>query len=187
MKSLRLSRPHAVMMVGIPGSGKTFFAERFAELFDAPYIDTLVLEQASREGEAGNVIAYVMSELAKTKQTFVYEGNSDTRVSRTEFARWARDKGYQPMFVWVQLDTTTAKARTKKNGTISQEEFLFTVKSFSPPHTEEKAVVISGKHTFATQLKVVLNYLSKNNRSDSQPIIAAPKPRPQQSRSITVQ
>ena len=190
MKSLRLSRPHAIMMVGIPGSGKTFFAEKFAEMFNAPYIDTLVLERAAKDGEAGKIIGYMVSEIAKTQHTFIYEGNSDTRVSRTEFAKWARSNGYQPLYVWVQIDNATAKSRTKKAATISEDEFNFTVKSFSTPHPDEKAIVISGKHTYATQAKVVLSHLSKFNRPES----TAPQPTPAQSatarpqnRSIVVQ
>lgn len=38
MKSLQLSKPHLVVMVGLPGAGKTFFADHFAETFHAPYI-----------------------------------------------------------------------------------------------------------------------------------------------------
>ena len=109
MKSLHLTRPHAIMMVGLPGSGKSFFASQFAEMFNAPYIDSLAIEsKASGAAAASDLVTMMLAEIIKTGQTFIFEGNSDSRARRTEFARWARDKGYQPMLIWVQADQTTS-------------------------------------------------------------------------------
>lgn len=179
MKSLRLSRPHAIMMVGLPGSGKTFFASQFAKTFNAAYIDSLAIEQYTRDAiAAGQVITIVMNEIAKTGQTFVFEGNADTRARRTEFARWARANGYQPLFIWTQVDAVTSRDRTAKAKTMTQEEYSAAVHSFSPPHSSEKPVVISGKHTYATQAKVVLHHLSKEARPISVPAEQANTPAP---------
>ena len=165
MKSLRLSRPHAIMMVGLPGSGKTFFASQFAKTFNAPFIDSLSIEQYTRDAvSAGHVITMVMNEIAKTGQTFLFEGNADTRARRTEFARWARNNGYQPLFIWTQVDAATSRDRTAKAKTMTQEEYAQAVHTFSPPHPSEKPVVVSGKHTYATQARVVLHHLSKEGR-----------------------
>lgn len=156
------------MMVGLPGSGKTFFATQFAKTFNAPFIDSLVIEQYTKDAlSAGEVITVVMNEIAKTKQTFLFEGNADTRARRTEFARWARSKGYQPLFIWAQVDAVTSRDRTAKAKTMTQEEYEQAIKSFSAPHESEKPVVISGKHTYATQAKVVLHHLSKDSRSSA--------------------
>ena len=191
MKSLRLSRPHAIMMVGLPGSGKTFFASQFAKTFNAPYIDSLAIEQYTRDAlSAGQVITLVMNEIAKTGQTFVFEGNADTRARRTEFARWARSNGYQPLFIWTQVDAVTSRDRTAKAKTMTQEEYAAAVRSFSPPHATERPVVISGKHTYATQAKVVLHHLSKEARpsadTSEQPTAASPGRAHPTGRSIIV-
>ena len=165
MKSLHLARPYALMMVGIPGSGKSFFARQFADTFTIPYIDSLAIESRCLEGTAsGELIALVLGEIVKTDQTFIFEGNSDIRTRRTEFAKWARSHGYQPLFVWTQLDQATALSRSLKMGTIDRDQFADILRDFSPPHPDEKAVVISGKHTFASQAKVVLGQLVRENR-----------------------
>lgn len=175
METLQLSRPHAIMMVGIPGSGKTFFASQFAETFHAPYIDSLVIERLARDSEAaGELIGTVLGEIVKTNQTFVFEGNSDSRVRRSEFTRWARSKGYQPLLIWVQTDRRTALQRALKTGSVSREGFADILQGFSAPHPDEKAIVISGRHTYASQARVVLAHLSK----DARPQIAAPAQRP---------
>ncbi|NCU37936.1 hypothetical protein EOL96_02660 [Candidatus Saccharibacteria bacterium] len=180
MKSLRLARPHAIMMVGIPGSGKSFFASKFAETFGAPYIDSLVIEAHAKNTEsAGALIAIMVGEVAKTSQTFVFEGNSDTRARRTEFARWARSKGYQPLFVWVQIDESTAKNRTLKSQSLTADGFAAVMQDFSPPHHDERPIVISGKHTYASQARVVLNHLSRDGKLETDtPARTAPPARP---------
>lgn len=175
-------------MVGLPGSGKSFFAKQFAETFNAPYIDSLAIEARSRDAEtAGELIALVLAEIAKTNQTFIFEGNSDSRVRRTEFARWARDRGYQPMIVWVQADQATSLSRSLKSRTLTREQFAEVVRHFSAPHPDEKPVVISGKHTYSSQAKVILGHLSRDNRPTE--AIKAPErtvQKPSGSRSITV-
>ena len=163
-------------MVGIPGSGKSFFASKFAETFNAPYIDSLAIEALAKDDEsAGAMIAMLVTEIAKTNQTFLFEGNSDSRVRRTEFTRWARAHGYVPLLVWVQTDQSTSKARTLKAGSLAEDAFIDIVKDFSPPHPDEKPVVISGKHTFATQVKVILAHLGRYNRPD-QSVVAGVNP-----------
>jgi predicted kinase len=178
------------MMVGIPGSGKSFFANQFADTFNAPYIDSLAIEQHAKDtASAGAIITTVINEVAKTNQTFLFEGNSDSRVRRTEFARWARSKGYQPLFVWVQVDPATSRERTAKAKSMTAEEYAQATQGFSAPHADEKPVVISGKHTYASQAKVVLNHLSKENRAHEQSVEApAPAEAPVRhaARSITV-
>jgi hypothetical protein len=182
MQSLRLARPRAIMMVGIPGSGKSFFAAQFAELFQAPYIDSLALEALAQDSAAaGTLISLVMGEVSKCGQTFVFEGNSDSRARRTEFFKWARSKGFQPLLIWVQTDKATSLSRTLKGGSLDRTEFADYVRDFSPPHPDERAIVVSGKHTFKSQLKVVLAHLGRENRANTPPPAApstAVPPRP---------
>ncbi len=40
------------------------------------------------------------------------------------------------------------------------DEFDALVDSFDPPHEKERPVVISGKHTYTSQLKIVLKQLA---------------------------
>lgn len=175
MKSLHLSRPSAIMMVGIPGSGKSFFARQFADTFNAPYIDYNEIGlRTADNGKSGELTLMFLAEIAKTGQSFVFEGSSDTRSNRTEFAKWARSKGYTPVFVWTQTDQATSLKRTLKAGLLSRQDFFDTIQDFSPPHPDEKPVVISGKHTFASQVRTVLAHIGIDNRSSDK---QAPSPR----------
>lgn len=172
MKSLSLSKPHVIVMVGIPGSGKSFFAEHFAETFNAPLISygqlrTELFDQPLyTDGETETIQRisdYVLDQLYKTNRTFIYEGAASSRTERQEITKKARSVGYEPLFIWVQTESTTAKLRIQKAGkgktTISPAQFDRALKHFSAPHANEKAVVISGKHTYASQLRIVLKRL----------------------------
>lgn len=177
MKSLSLNRPHALFMVGLPGSGKSFFATRFSKTFSAPYVDSRSLAKLAKTPQDAEKAALLMArEVAKTHQTFVYEGDTDSRTRRTELARWAKKAGYQPMFIWVQTDQRTAVDRTLKTYSMTASEYDDLARHFSPPHETEQPVVISGKHTYATQARSVLGRLSKT-RTTTTPTTSSITPR----------
>lgn len=187
MKSLSLNRPHAIMMVGLPGSGKSFFAKQFADTFNAPYIDSRSLAAYSKDAMSSQAIAALMAkEIVKTGQTFVYEGSAESRTHRTEFARWVRSHGYQPFIVWVQTDAGSAKDRAQKMYDMSDDEYYTLAKKFSPPHSSETPVVISGKHTYATQAKIVLSHLSKDRREAASQNLTSPRSERTPTRNILV-
>lgn len=159
-------------MVGIPGAGKSFFAEHFANTFDAPSVgygrlrDELFNEPAFSDDEDAiiqRVANYLLNELFKTRQTFIYEGVTHARTERQAIAQLARSHGYEPVFVWVQTESATARQRalkaTKAKPAMSSQRFDTLVGRFTTPNEAEKAVVISGKHTYASQLKIVLQRL----------------------------
>jgi predicted kinase len=159
MKHLSLTKPHVIVMVGIPGSGKTFFAEKFAETFHAPYVNYGKIAALAGES-ADQLMEYQLNELLKTGQSVIVEGNTDTRTARIELAKKARAAGYEPLLVWVQTDLATAKARAAKTSGLTGDDYDKAVKRFTAPTPPEKPVVLSGKHTSATQAKVILQRLS---------------------------
>lgn len=172
MKSLSLVKPHLIVMVGIPGSGKSFFADHFADTFNAPLVSSgrirheLFNEPAFDSNEQAiirRMSDYMLDELYKTHRTLVYEGTADTRTDRQAITKRSRSAGYETLFVWVQTESTTARKRVEKaikgNTAIRSDSFDIALKHFSAPRPSEKAVVISGKHTYASQLKIVLKRL----------------------------
>jgi predicted kinase len=196
MKSLSLSRPHLIVMVGIPGSGKSFFAEHFAQTFNAPIVSfgritaELFNEPTYTDEEkaiVGRVADYMIDELFKTEQTIILEGASDSRVERQAIAKRATAIGYQPLFVWVQTESVAARTRSTKpikgHTVMSTEQFDAIIRRFSPPHETEKAVVISGKHTYASQLKIVLMRLVDARQPAH---VIAPSARPSGGRSVLI-
>jgi predicted kinase len=196
MKSLSLSQPHLIIMVGVPGSGKTFFAEKFADTFRAPYVsyEKLITLLSEPSAFTDKLFYYQVSELLKTRQSILVEGVADTRVERLELAKRAHAAGYETLLVWVQTDPATAKSRYQKddkpNRASSPQEYDKLVKRFIPPTAIEKPVVISGKHTYATQAKVILKKLSEPRAEISShvtpPIRSEPSEPSSRRRNITI-
>lgn len=193
MKSLSLSKPHVLVMVGLPGSGKSFFADKFAEMFNAPLAsrEKIAAHLGHDNKEIEDVILDQLDELLKTKQSVIVDGVGDTRATRGEISRKAHKAGYETLFVWVQTDPVTAKSRSAKKPTdtthrhIKDAEYDSVAKHFITPSAIEKPVVISGKHTYATQAKVILKKLTEPRATISHhsaaPIRVEPKQPPQQS------
>lgn len=178
-------------MVGFPGSGKSFFADKFAEMFNAPLASREKIAAAlGHDGkEIEDVILDQLKELLKTKQSIVIDGIGDTRAVRSEIVRKAHEAGYEVLLVWVQTDPATAKSRSAKKtaGTthrhLSGSEYDSAAKRFTPPNALEKPVVISGKHTYATQAKVILKKLTEPratiSRHSAAPMRTESQPQPQ--------
>lgn len=191
MKPLTPNTPHVIIMVGIPGSGKTTFAKRFTKTFDAPYINVHeISELAGIDGPASSKVAMMMfNELLKTNRTLIFEGAASTRSQRMALASIITKSGYKALMVWVQTDPTESKQRAtkKQKGVLvmSSEEFDVAYNQFQNPLISEKPVVISGKHTYATQLKAVLKRLATTTRAVVVPP-ASDQPRTVSGRNITV-
>lgn len=173
MKSLSLPQPHIIVMVGVPGAGKTFFADKFAETFNAPYLSLeKIIPYTANDGDASALFQQQLTELLKTRRTFIIEGDTDTRTERDKLTRKAKAAGYESLIVWVQTDPATAKSRSirdskgKVNRTLTPEEYDRIIKRFTPPNTIEQPTVVSGKHTYATQAKIVLKKLSAAARPE---------------------
>ena len=180
MKPLTPGTPHAIIMVGIPGSGKTTFAERFAETFQAPFIDDNKIAATAQSGDLAELLSGMMfREITKTKRTLLFEGATHSRANRTRLAKEFKEKGYTPIFVWVQTDSKEARRRaTKKNG-LSDDAFDTALKHFTAPTQQEKPIVLSGKHTYASQLKIVLKRIADDQRPQDTPPTPQRSERPQ--------
>ena len=175
-----------IIMVGLPGSGKSFFAEKFAETFHVPYVSQQRIEELTTEN-SDKLTQLQLSELLKTKQSILFEGPTYSRAERITLTKTAHGAGYETLLVWVQVDPFTAKDRSAAIKKItSPEEFDKLSKRFTPPTSVEKPLVISGKHTYASQAKVVLKKLA-TSRTEISTQATAPERAPQPTRrSITI-
>ncbi len=182
MKSLSLVKPLILIVIGTPGSGKSFFARQFSETFSAPEVNYDRLQHTlSTDGEVVQKIAdFEIDELLKTQKTFIIDGAGHSRAARIALRKKAQESGYDTLLIWVQTDENTAKYRSMKrsarrkddqyNTSLTSQQYDSLVKRFTPPAINEQSVVISGKHTYATQAKVVLRKLVAA-REEARPIV----------------
>ncbi len=153
-------------MVGIPGAGKSTFSLRFADTFSTPLFNLPKLKQEMGldARQTAQFLETVMQEVTKTGQTIVIEGFTDTVKERASLEQVFKRLKYTPVFVWVQTDTNESlkRATSRRMGDeqITEADFDEIVGIFEPPSMKEGAVVISGRHAYPTQLKVVLKHMA---------------------------
>lgn len=193
MKPLTPTSPHAIIMVGIPGAGKSAFAERFAETFQAPILNRTKFKKELKldDDQADALMNTVLTQYLKTNRTIVIEGGVDRKANRIELMKVLNKAGYRSLLVWVQTDANEAHRRATKDypkgSGVTSDEFDVLVKEFQAPIEQEKAVVISGKHTYTTQVKIILKQLASDADHTPKTRTKPPMPpRASQGRSVFI-
>jgi len=188
MKSLSPSRPLVILVIGLPGSGKSFFSRQFAEMFGAPlvsmdYIRHVISPDSQfnpdEDAVVGTLAQNEVTELLKTGKTFIIDGGVNSKTGRQSVAREAKQHGYGILTIWVQTDEPTSQARSSRrsskrdadqfNAAMGSQEFERYRKQFTVPTPAENIIVISGKHTFTTQARIVLKALVAPREAGSGP------------------
>lgn len=202
MKNLQLTPPLLIIVMGVPGSGKTFFGRQFAEQFGLPRISEDVIrfelfEEPQFNSDETEIISrithYALAQLMKTSQTVVCEGNFLQLEQRKQLYELATLCGYHTLTIWLQTDAETALNRvtrrdrrsldSKFSFPINKETFTRVARTLERPVAKEPVLVISGKHSYRSQslaaLKKITLMYSENlqNNVSKQPLnpLAAPR------------
>jgi shikimate kinase len=156
------NHPYAILVFGVPGSGKTTFAEKFSTHFKTPYINIDALKSEHKIDRTASIV--IIDQVAKCGQPLVLEGGLDAEKDRDEIRQILKNHGYKSILVWIQTDIPTIKKRLSKKFASPEKAkkyFSKIIKNLEAPADLEWPIVISGKHTFAGQLKIILAALSK--------------------------
>ena len=151
------TRPRALLIFGAPCSGKTTFANKFAEKFDLACFDFDEIREKYRLTRK-NIFLFIEL-LARTNKNIIIEGCINTEKERTEMRNALRSAGYEPTLIWIQTDISTIRMRMKnkyKSVTKAKDAYDTLVESMEAPSEVEAPLILSGKHTFETQTKHVL-------------------------------
>lgn len=187
MDKLNLSQPLVIVVTGLPGSGKTFFANSFATTFGAASVSndkirwTLFANHTYSENEnamVDQISDLLIAELLRTKRTFIIDGGYNSSLKRKHIEIIAKKAGFATLTVEVQTEPLTAKDRAKSRSaknpcdkfkqSLKPEQFAKLVKNYEAPTIGRSSVVISGKHTAQTQLRTVLKKIVEMERNPAQ-------------------
>ena len=172
MKQLHVATPYCLIVTGLPGSGKTTFARAFADTFGAPFLDyPAITSYVSDDFPSDGLINELTKQLMRSKATIVLETTVGSRTERQELIKQAKANGYKPLVVWVQTESSIAKRRSTVStrthtALYSASEYEQAARKFTAPNETEPTVVISGMHTHASQLRVVLKRISQQTGRD---------------------
>lgn len=179
MSTLELSPPLLLLVMGLPGSGKTFFARQFAEQYKLPYIseDRIRYElfespqfSDSETEIIGRIRDWSMEQLYLSNKTMVVDGLLLKAKQRKELIKTAEKNSFRVITVWVQTDLNTSEDRSSKRDrrnvdskysfSIDQSVFDDAKKQLERPGEKETSVVISGKHAYKSQALTVIRKIT---------------------------
>lgn len=155
------NQPRAILVFGAPCSGKTTFCEKFAKQYrEIAYFD--LAELKAKHKLSRSLVLMLVEQLAKTEKTLIIEGEVGTEKAREEIRRIFRAAGYNVYTVWVQTDVSTIRTRLKtRYKTVAEAKKIYdsVVPELEAPSEVESPIILSGKHTFETQLRHILQSL----------------------------
>ena len=177
MAKIILSKPTLICLYGYPGSGKSYVARNLAdeiqlanvssdkirsELFENPRYD------AQENAIVTHLMDYMSEEFLNAGVGVVYDANALRSTQRRKLRELARKHHAEYLLIWLQIDVDSAFSRTQERDRRTSDD------KYAEPQTKntfdrqaagmqnpqgEDYIVISGKHTFATQKSAVINRL----------------------------
>lgn len=192
MSKLYPAQPLLIMLYGLPGSGKTYFARQLCERLQAAHVsnDRIRYELFDKprydkqENDVVNQLTnYMAEEFLKAGLSVAYDINAMRHSQRKALRELAKKTGAEPVLVWIQIDADSAITRALKRDRrkiddkysmpINKAAFQrLMINSQNPNYETETPVVISGKHVFNNQFNAFLKRLYELNLISSEAAVA---------------
>ena len=177
---LQLDSPLLIVMMGLPGAGKTFFARQLANTLNFGYIsedriryDIFADPKFSQDEQTvtRKIMGYMIEELSRVKRHIILDGRFLNASERQKIHQAMKAAEYKSLTVWVQTEEDLARRRSLKrdkrkpddkyNSPVTKIEFNSSKDNLQKPEEKENFSVISGKHTFKSQSDTVLKRIAK--------------------------
>lgn len=174
-----LNTPIAFIVVGTPGSGKSWFSRSISKNLHCIHLDSerirfeLFEEQSYNDEEevvVENMVDYFAHTLTQSRASMIFDGTTSSIKRRKELYKFAEKNEYQPVLVWVQSNDELSKMRasSKVNKSVAEykrkltaDQYDSLINKFEKPHEKEKPIVISGNHSARSQLKSIVTRLNE--------------------------
>lgn len=174
---LPLQKPLLVALYGFPGAGKSYVGRNLSEELgiahvNADRIRAELFEHPRFDRQENSIVTHLMNymseEFLKAGVSVIYDMNAMRINQRFTLRELARKVHAQYLLIWLQIDQDSAFARTQKRDRRTHDDryafehnpasFNELIGTMQNPRDEDY-LVISGKHTFATQKGAIMSRL----------------------------
>lgn len=175
-KSISVSKKltnRVVIVFGLPGSGKSYFASRFAKVINAKYINSdrvrkeMFQKRVYSDDEKKAVYDKMldqMKESAKQKKNLVLDGTFHKKDIRKKFVKEMKEHG-GILFIEIQADENIIRERLKKERPYSEADFNIyqLISEQNESLTEPHLILKSTDHNIAEMISKAKEYLEMKN------------------------
>ncbi len=191
MSKVAPTKPLLILLYGYSGAGKTYFARQLTDHFQAAHVhgDKIrgeLFEHPRYDKEEDDVIGqlmdYMTGEFLSAGLSVIYDVNADRVGQRRVLRELARKSHAEPVLIWLQIDPESAYARLgKRDRRRSDDKFAAPsdratferiAGGMQNPQNEDY-IVVSGKHTFETQLSAFVKRLRELGLVPSVPEVSS--------------
>jgi predicted kinase len=169
-----------IMMLGHPGSGKSYFTRQLAPQlgavrFNGDHMRTAMFKDprlAMREDnpKVFGAIEYAVAEVLRAGHSVVYDAQHNKRVDRKRLEELAAEFGAEPVIVWIKTPKEIALQRginreeqpdqRRKTADEMRESIDFFVAALEEPDATERVITLDGTLSFEQQYEAFTAQLS---------------------------
>lgn len=162
-----------ILVCGLPGSGKSYFAERLAKSINAGYLSSDKLRKSLTDipeysAEAKNKVYQEMLRIAhesvKKPQHLVIDATFHRISTRLPFLRIMENEN-KPVIIEVRADEALIRERVKNKRAYSDADFEVykKIRDEWEPIAEDHLILESTNSNISEMLKTALNYIGTHD------------------------
>jgi predicted kinase len=174
MSKIIPNKPLLILLYSFPGAGKTYFARQLTEQLQAAHVQSdriryELFEEPRYDKRENEIVTHLMDymteELLNAGVSVIYDVGAMRLGQRRILRDMARKAHAEPLLLWLQIDMESAFARIagrdrrrtddKFAMPLDRTTFDDIASHMQNPERDEDYIVISGKHSFPTQLNSV--------------------------------
>lgn len=164
------TKVHAVIVMGLPGTGKTYFAKRLADKIGAVHLTSdelrmkLIPERSYSKSEKATVYEQLLFETLETLssgQSVVVDATFYLKRFRKEFVTGITGLGIYPRIICIRAKEQTVRERMQIKRSDSEADFEVykLVRDIFEPVAENKLVLNTDSDSIEECVEKALNYL----------------------------